>query len=584
MEKRLVIAVLLMVGVVYAVNLLSPPARLPDIASRPEADSIGRAVPAPAPASAPNEGALPQTQLQAPPKLESVGRAVETTSAEAPSVDTIWVEGPLYRLGFSTRGAALVVAEMLEYESLAAVTKGDPVQLVPPGVDDFLTHGWVVGQDTLDLRGVRFEVTPAGGLVFGAGSSPQTLMFTYQHPDAPFRLEIRYTFQSEGYEIDLAGQLSGVSPTGWWLIDMGTGLESNEWDPQQDYQQYLAYVAKGANSPRQARFSKLDPGERVHLDGPFDWIAVHTKYFVAALVRRPESSDETRFAGLRVTAQSEEYRARGIVSFPVSRAGSFDYTFYLGPMQPRPLAAVGYDLNQVAPLGYKWLQPVMRPLSGAITDLLVWSHRNLNLSYGWILILFGVGIRIILFPLYQKSMRSQMATMRVQPLMKEIQTKYKHDPQKLQQEMIKLYREHKINPLGGCLPMLLPFPILIALFFVFKDTIEFRGVPFLWLPDLSRHDPLFIVPVLMGASLFVMQWIGQRGVAQDNPQMKMIMYVMPVMMVVLFLKFAAGLNLYYATMNIASLPQQIYLARERRAASSGQPAPAKPAKAAKARS
>jgi YidC/Oxa1 family membrane protein insertase len=157
--------------------------------------------------------------------------------------------------------------------------------------------------------------------------------------------------------------------------------------------------------------------------------------------------------------------------------------------------------------------------------------------------------------------------MRVQPLMKEIQDKYKSDPQRLQQEMVKLYREHKINPLGGCLPMLLPFPILIALFFVFRDTIEFRGVPFLWLPDLSRPDPYYIVPLLMGASIFLLQWISQRMMPQSNPQM-------PVMLVVLFLNFASGLNLYYATMNVASLPQQLYLAKERRAAAS-QPAPAK---------
>ena len=153
-------------------------------------------------------------------------------------------------------------------------------------------------------------------------------------------------------------------------------------------------------------------------------------------------------------------------------------------------------------------------------------------------------------------------------------SKLKDDPKKLQQEMVKLYRVHKINPLGGCLPMLLPFPILIALFFVFRDTIELRGVPFLWLPDLSQPDPLFIIPILMGASVFLLQWIGQRSTPAPNPQMKMMMYIMPVMLVVLFWKFAAGLNLYYAPMNLASLPQQLYLARERKAAV-GEPAPAK---------
>jgi YidC/Oxa1 family membrane protein insertase len=113
---------------------------------------------------------------------------------------------------------------------------------------------------------------------------------------------------------------------------------------------------------------------------------------------------------------------------------------------------------------------------------------------------------------------------------------------------------------------------------VFRDTIEFRGVPFLWLPDLSQPDPFYIVPVLMGASMFLLQWIGQRSMPQSNPQMKMMMWIMPIMLTVLFLNFASGLNLYYATMNLASLPQQMYLTKKRKAVAA-QPPPSKKAKA-----
>ena len=146
--------------------------------------------------------------------------------------------------------------------------------------------------------------------------------------------------------------------------------------------------------------------------------------------------------------------------------------------------------------------------------------------------------------------------------MKKLQDKYEDDPEKLQQEMMKLYKEHDINPLAGCLPMLLPFPILITLFFVFKNTIEFRGVPFWWLSDLSQADPYYITPVVMGASMFLMQYIGQRGM-ERNTMMKAMTYGMPVMMTFFFLNFPAGLNLYYATSNLASLPQQFYLSKER---------------------
>jgi YidC/Oxa1 family membrane protein insertase len=150
----------------------------------------------------------------------------------------------------------------------------------------------------------------------------------------------------------------------------------------------------------------------------------------------------------------------------------------------------------------------------------------------------------------------------VQRLMKEIQDKYKNDPQRLQQEMFKLYKEHSVNPLGGCWPMLLPMPVLFALFFVFQNTIELRGASFLWLPDLSRPDPLYIIPLIMGLSMFGLSKVGQMGMP-PNPQTKMMLYVMPVMMTFLFLNFASGLNLYYAVSNISSIPQQWMLARQR---------------------
>ena len=185
-----------------------------------------------------------------------------------------------------------------------------------------------------------------------------------------------------------------------------------------------------------------------------------------------------------------------------------------------------------------------------------------GLAYGMVLVVFGILVRVVLWPLNQKAMRSTMAMQAIQPELKAIQDKYKEDPARLQQEMFKLYKEHGVNPLGGCWPMLLPMPVLLALFFVFQNTIELRGQSFLWLPDLSQHDPLYIIPLIMGLSMFGLTKMGQRGIP-PNPQMKMMMYVMPVMMTVLFLNFASGLNLYYAVSNIASIPQQWLISEER---------------------
>src|SRR5688500_11697575 len=131
--------------------------------------------------------------------------------------------------------------------------------------------------------------------------------------------------------------------------------------------------------------------------------------------------------------------------------------------------------------------------------------------------------------------------------------------------MMRVYKEHDMSPFStfaGCLPLLLPMPVLFALFFVFQNTIEFRGVPFLWLNDISLKDPFYIVPLLMGGSMFILSWVGMRN-APPNPQAKMMLYVFPVMMTFLFANFASGLNLYYAIQNFAAIPQQWLIAHER---------------------
>jgi YidC/Oxa1 family membrane protein insertase len=208
--------------------------------------------------------------------------------------------------------------------------------------------------------------------------------------------------------------------------------------------------------------------------------------------------------------------------------------------------------------------------------VLVFLHDSLSLGYGWVLILFGVLMRILLFPLNHKAMKSQLRNMAVQPMLKEIQTKYKDQPEKMQKELMRLYKEHGFNPLAGCWPLLLPWPILIALFFAFQHAIELRGVSFAWLPDLAAKDPYFILPVLLGVSMFLLQWISFRTMDEVRPEMKFMMWALPIMMLALFATLPSGLNLYYLSTNIATLPQTWWIAEERkRAQAKGTPLPPK---------
>lgn len=249
------------------------------------------------------------------------------------------------------------------------------------------------------------------------------------------------------------------------------------------------------------------------------------------------------------------------VTLPVPPSGDFRYQLYAGPLEYRRLAHIGHDLADANPYG-GFFRSIIQPVSILVVNILLWMHDRLNLAYGWVLIIFGVLVRVLLWPLNQKAMESSIRMQAVAPLIKETQERYKTDPERLQREMVKIYKEHKVNPFGGCLPMLLPMPVLFALFFVFANTIEFRGVPFLWLPDLSRYDPYYIIPVVMGLSMFVLSKVGQMGLP-PNPQAKMLLYFMPIFMTVLFFRFASGLNLYYAVSNIFSIPQQYLIAQRR---------------------
>ena len=255
----------------------------------------------------------------------------------------------------------------------------------------------------------------------------------------------------------------------------------------------------------------------------------------------------------------------------MQNSGTYGYQAYLGPIERDRLTAIGSDLQEVNPYGWRFLRPIIRPFVGLILAILNVLHDRLLLGYGWVLIVFGVALRVVLWPLNQKAMRAQIRNMAAQPLMQEIQAKYKNDPERLQKEMVKLYKEHGFNPFGGCLPMLLPWPMLIALFFVFQNTIELRGESFLWLPDLAAPDPLYLLPIFMGLSMFLLQFISFRSMEQSNPQMKMMMYFMPIMMVFIFFRFASGLNLYYATVNVATIPQQWLIAKERKKARAAPP-------------
>lgn len=566
MEKRVVLAVVLTIGVIFLSNVLFPGPELPPGDMTPDSVAVSGAV-TPEDAQAGQTEGDPVGEAKVPDSLPAPGVDAVTGSAElseAPA-DTITVTTDLLKLQFSTRGAALTSARLRQYESYTDNGEGEHrTELVRDG-DRVFGYRIAVGGDTVRLDGQAFTAS-ASEITLTEQHPTDSLVFRYPFPSGSAEFVVTYGFSLDSYLVDVSGRVEGIGDRGYSILtSLGRGLKTNEKDPADDFRQ-LAYVVRGQSGGiQQVNLDKIDPGElRTAEGGPFDWVAVKNKYFVIALVSREAGP---QFGGMLVVGEPAEHSSRMVASLPAPAGTGFGFQAYIGPQEYGRLEAVGRsrDLEHVNPYGWRWMRPIIRPLVGIVMVILEWMHGFLGLEYGWVLILFGVLMRVVLFPLYQKSMRAQLAQMQVQPLMKELQAKYKDEPQKLQSEMMKLYKEHNVNPLAGCLPMLLPMPILFALFFVFQSTIEFRGVPFLWLPDLSLKDPLYLIPLLMGASMFLLSWIGQRGM-EANAQMKMMTYMMPIVFTVMFANFPSGLNLYYATSNLASLPQQLYLSKERKAA------------------
>ena len=310
-----------------------------------------------------------------------------------------------------------------------------------------------------------------------------------------------------------------------------------------------------------------DPDEilaREIYKGQTDWVAIRTKYFMSAII----AENSGKYATL--SGHNAEFGHRkhtpiyhASIGYPLD-VSIISSSIYLGPLDVDFLSQTGATLEA----SMNWGFAPIRPISKGVLWVLKFMHNKLNLNYGLVLLLFALLVRLITGPLTKKSYESSQNMQKIQPEIKKMQAKYKGNPQRLNKETMALYKKHKVNPLGGCLPITLQMPLLWALFMVFRTTIEFRGAPFmLWISDLSKPDVVFtlpfsipvygdgvaILPLVMGATL--MLTMHMSSATMDKSQ-KPVMYFMNVFFILLFNTFPSGLNLYYTAYNMLSFFQQ----------------------------
>jgi YidC/Oxa1 family membrane protein insertase len=550
MDKRFFLALFLSLIVIAISQLLFPP---PKPVTNPRAAVAKDSSPTLRETVSSIQPSVTEPQIAAPAQTRT---AAVPTAAVAASAEATAVSTPKAVYKFSNIGAAPVSIVMRDYKSRASAGLVDLAVAGSP----LLGYRLVTPTDTADLAKVPFSLSRAKD---ARGDE----VLTYRATLKSLPVSIVYTIPKDtaaSYVIRVDGHVEGVQGQAYLLTELPRSLQPTEADTVGDHRT-LAYSFKSQRDhARSVLFSGLDPGEKTLEAGPLNWVAIKNKYFVFGILA---PTNGTPFSEVTLTGGPRTSKIAMTASASVVQAirnNTFSFDIYAGPQESQRLIRMGRDFDHVNPYGWRFLQGVVHPIASKVIQALLWMHNRLHLSYGWVLVILGILVRLALWPLNQSTMRSSLKMQELQPKLAAAQKKYK-DPVQQREAIMKVYPDAGVSPfagLTGCLPALLPMPILFALFFVFQNTIEFRGVPFMWLHDISIKDPYYVLPLLMGASMYVLSWIGMRN-APPNPQAKMMGYMFPVMMTVVLLNMASGLNLYYTAQNIAALPQQWLLARER---------------------
>ncbi len=489
------------------------------------------------------------------------------------------IQTPRYTATFTNLGAGLSRYEFQNYNTWDQ----QPVQLIGDTTRSAYVLGFLSSENyNIETDQILFrQISPAGTIELN-GNQSESLQYALELENGG-SIVYTYTFHADRYAIDLDINIQGLQEHIIGnSVDFGwkPSLNFTELDRTQDGFYAGAHVYAGGV----IEDLKIDgPGsDEMMINGTIDWVSTKTKFF--AQIIKPEVETSAALISGEVDGPSDEqstmYHYQSSIQSSIPADGTLSYQLYVGPLdyyELRDFHPTAFDMVEIS---YAWMRWFADPLVRWVIIPYFEYASNWITNFGLLIILFGVLVKLLLAPLTKKSFKSMAAMKELQPKMKEIQEEYKDNPKKQQEETIKLYRKAKVNPLGGCLPMLLQFPILITLWRYFQNSILLRQEDFLWASDLSAPDYILNLPIaipflgdqlagfvlLMTASMVVQMKVsgGMSGGAAPSggPNMKIFMYFMPVMLLFIFNNFAAGLSLYYLVYNVLSIAQQFLINKQ----------------------
>ena len=484
-------------------------------------------------------------------------RSVTTTATTSIPERLIHVVTPLQHVWIDPVGGDIAGLQLPKF-AVSLEQPDVPLKLLDRSEDStYVAQSGLLGRDGPDGRNEgrpKFR-TDRYSYVLREGQRPIEVVL--HHDQGGVSIRKIYRFRPDEYLIDVVYEIDNRSNdefvSALWVQLKRDGKRANtqtasNWGPRSFLG--VALTTDETNYEKQD-FEDLDD-ERLRENKEGGWIAIIQRYFLAAWVSQTDKQN-------RYFAEpmgSGMYRA-GFVGPEIGIApnafGAYEAQLYAGPKNQRKLGAIATHLDRTLDYGWLWF------LSEPLFLFVDWIFGLVG-NWGLAIILLTIVVKIALFPLMARSYKSMAKMRKVAPQLKRLQERYADDKQKLSQEMMGLYKKEGANPLGGCLPMLMQMPVFFALYWVLYESVELRHAPFIgWINDLSAMDPLFVLPILMGASQYGMQMMNPP---MPDPMQQQMMRIMPLFFCVIMAFFPAGLVLYWVVNNLFSFAQQFYATRK----------------------
>ena len=500
----------------------------------------------------------PSAEQTASFSKDQVG-AVQETPAIAPASRQITVETPIYTVRISTKGATFTSYVLKNYRE--SVEKDAPnKELVPQTLKNGVIRTSLANNSLKGLEDAVYSVDSLANQI-AVTEKPQSLVFRWVADDGNI-ITKTYTFDPKSYLIDLNVKLNNAS-----TATLNDQLELSIRAPVEQQNRYGFVGPSGLINDKleQIKIKKIE--EKDKYPGTIKWIGIEDRYFISSIL--PDSESE----GTMSLSVNDDVITNQLINpaFEIPPGNQKDFNFYvfMGPKSMSVLNSLGHGMGKA--LNFGFFNIIAQPCLW----LLIHIH-NVIPNYGIAIILLTIFTKVILWPLGNKSYKSMSEMKKLQPLMTEIREKYKDDKQKMNQELMALYRTYKVNPMGGCLPMVLQIPVFFALYRMLYQAIELRHAPFfLWINDLSAPDRLFhfgfsipfmeppygipVLTIIMGATMLLQQ---KMSPPPGDPTQAKMMMLMPVVFTFIFINFSSGLVLYWLVNNILSISQQYYVQKK----------------------